>query len=145
MQELTQFGHDSQLAGRHPMLHKSSRKIPGKPVLPMKNVKRPANAMAQYNLASSVCIRLASLRSIAGLPDKYGHWSELYRARPALVRFGIAATVPASTPPRQSSTAPFRLPVTHSLMKIFTGKTGLPSLARYFSGSLVQHGLLAIL
>ena len=28
----------------------------------------------------------------------------------------------------------------HSLMKIFTGKAGLPSLARYFSGSLVQHG-----
>ena len=40
-------------------------------------------------------IRLASLRSIAGLPDKYGPWNELYRARPALVRFGIAATVPA--------------------------------------------------
>ena len=39
--------------------------------------------------------------------------------------FGIAdATLPASKPARQSSTAPSRLAVTHSLMKIFTGKTG---------------------
>ena len=77
-----------------------------------------------------ICIRLTSLRSIAGLPDKYMPWNGLYRAPPALVRFGIAATVPASKPPRQNSTARFRLPVTHSLMKMFTGKTGLPSLAR---------------
>ena len=86
-----------------------------------------------------MCIRLASLRRMAGLPDKYGPWNELYRARPALVRFGIAATMPVSKPPMQSSTALFRLPVTHSLMKIFTGKTGLPSLARYFAGSFVEH------
>ena len=88
-----------------------------------------------------MCIHLESLRQIAILPDQCGPWNELYRARPALVKFGIiAATVPASKPPRQSSTAPFCLPVTHSLMKIFTGKTGLPSVARYFSESLVEPG-----
>ena len=82
---------------------------------------------------------------MAGLADKYGAWNELYRARLALVRFGIAATVPAGKPLRQRSTAAFRLPVTHSLLKIFTGKTDLPSLARCFSGSLVQHGYVDIL
>ena len=69
-----------------------------------------------------MCIRLASLRSIAGLLDKYGPWNELYRARLVLVRFGIAATVTASKPPRESSTAPFHLPVTHSVIKIFPAK-----------------------
>ena len=82
-------------------------------------------------------------KSIAGLPDKYGPWNELYRARPALARFEITATVPASKPPRQSCTAPFRLPVTHGLMRTVTGKTGLPRLARSFSESLMQHGLTA--
>ena len=61
-----------------------------------------------------MCIRLASLRSIAGLPDKYGPWNELYRARPALVRFGIAAAVPASKP----VTARSSLPVTQSYENI---------------------------
>ena len=87
-----------------------------------------------------LCIHVASLQSIVGLPDKYGTWNELYRARPALVRFGIVATVPATKPPRQCSAALFHLPVTQSPMKIFTGKTSLPSLTRYFSGSLCSMG-----
>ena len=41
---------------------------------------------------------------------------------------------------RCSSTAPFPLPVTHSLMKISIFKTGLLRLARYLSGSRVQQG-----
>ena len=61
-----------------------------------------------------MCIRLVSLRSIAGLADKYGPGNELYRAMPAMVKYGIAATVPASKPPGRSSTAPFGLPVTQS-------------------------------
>ena len=51
----------------------------------------------------------------------------------------------ASKPPRQSSTTPSRLPVTlNSLVKIFTGKTGSPSLTRYFCAAWVRAWVRAL-